>query len=94
MGRDCASESVPIALAEGRPEDDLRAKASAEIDVAAVTVEGSPQTGPERPRAPSGGCELPSALRRGDGGDEGVQGLRPPAKIGRVILATPAAAAE
>ena len=46
MGRDCASERVPIALAEGRPEDP-RAKASAEIDVAAVTVEGSPQTGPK-----------------------------------------------
>jgi hypothetical protein len=30
MGRDCASERVPIALAEGRPEDP-RAKASAEI---------------------------------------------------------------
>jgi len=29
MGRDCASELVPIALAEGRPEP--RAKASAEI---------------------------------------------------------------
>ena len=42
MGRDCASERVPIALAEGRPEDP-RAKASAEIDVAAVTVEGSRQ---------------------------------------------------
>ena len=39
MGRDCASESVPIALAEGRPEDP-RVKASAEIDVTAV--EGSP----------------------------------------------------
>jgi|SRR5271165_2232969 len=50
MGRDCASERVPIALAEGRPENP-RAKASAEIDVAAATVEGSPQTGPERPRA-------------------------------------------
>jgi hypothetical protein len=34
MGRDCASERIPIALAEGRPEDP-RAKASAEIDVAA-----------------------------------------------------------
>ena len=33
MGRDCASEIGPIVLAEGRPED-LRAKASAEIDVA------------------------------------------------------------
>src|SRR5271166_4127075 len=50
MGRDCASELVPIALAEGRPEDP-RAKASAEIDVAAVTVEGSPHRGPEPPRA-------------------------------------------
>jgi hypothetical protein len=30
MGRDCASELVPVALAEGRPEDP-RAKASAEI---------------------------------------------------------------
>jgi hypothetical protein len=42
MGRDCASERVPIALAEGRPEDP-RATASAEIDIAAITVEGSPQ---------------------------------------------------
>jgi hypothetical protein len=42
MGRDCPSERVPIALAEGRSEGP-RAKASAEIDVAAVTVEGSPQ---------------------------------------------------
>ena len=42
MGRDCASERVPIALAQRRPEDP-REKASAEIDVAAVTVEGSPQ---------------------------------------------------
>ena len=68
MGRDCASERVPIALAEGRPED-TRAKASAEVDVAAVTVEGSPQTGPERPRAPhQAACEPPSAL---SGGDEG-----------------------
>ena len=47
MGRDCGSEHVPISLAEGQPEDP-RAKASAEIDVAAVTVEGSPQTGAER----------------------------------------------
>ena len=51
MGRDCASERVAIALAEGRPEDS-RTKASAEIEVAAVTVEGSPQTGTERPRSP------------------------------------------
>ena len=28
----------------GRPEDDLRAKVTAEIDAAAVTGEGSPQT--------------------------------------------------
>ena len=38
---------VPIALAESRPEDP-REKASAEIGVAAVIVEGSPQN---RPRA-------------------------------------------
>ena len=42
----CASELVPIALAEGRPEDPC-AKASAEIDIAVITVEGSPQTGPK-----------------------------------------------
>ena len=47
-----------------------RAKASAEVDVAAVTVEGSPQIGPERPRAPhQAACEPPSALS--SGGDEG-----------------------
>ena len=36
MGRDCASERVPIALAVGWPEHPC-AKASAEIDVAAVS---------------------------------------------------------
>ena len=36
MGRDCASERVPIALAEGRPEDPRAKASSAEIDVAAV----------------------------------------------------------
>ena len=64
MGRDCASERVPIALAEGRPEDP-RAKASTEIDVAAVTVEGSPQTGPERPAHPIRRLVAPSALKAG-----------------------------
>jgi hypothetical protein len=39
MGRDCASQRVPIAVAEGRPEDP-RAKASAAIDVAANPNEG------------------------------------------------------
>ena len=40
MGRDCASERGQ-SLAEA--DEDPRAKASAEIDVAAVTVEESPQ---------------------------------------------------
>jgi hypothetical protein len=65
MGRDCATERVPIALAEGRPEE-LRAKASAEIDIAVVTVEESPQAGLERPRAPhQAACEPPSTLSGG-----------------------------
>ena len=79
-----------------RPTRGTPAKASAEIDVAAVTVEGNPQTGSERPRAPhQAACEPPSAL---SGGDEGVEASGasggPPAKIGRVILAPPAAVAK
>ena len=62
------AERVPIALAEGRPEDP-RAKASAEVDVAGVTVEGSPQIGPERPRAPHQAAL--SRLPPLSGGDEG-----------------------
>jgi hypothetical protein len=62
-----------------RPTRGPRAKASAEIDVAAVTVEASPQTEPERPRAPhQAACEPPSAL---SGGDEGVEGPGPPAGL-------------
>jgi hypothetical protein len=57
MGRDCASERVPIALAEGRPEDP-RAKASAEIDVAAG--KNARRQGSARSR---------QGLRRRDGGD-------------------------
>jgi hypothetical protein len=60
-----------------RPTRGPRAKASAEIDVAAVTVEASPQTEPERPRAPHhAACEPPSALSGGDEGVEGVRGLQ------------------
>jgi hypothetical protein len=40
MGRDCAPERVPIALAEGRPEDP-RAKALAEIDLRSRRVSRS-----------------------------------------------------
>ena len=42
MGRDCASETVPITLAEADQRTTSGRKASAEIDVAAVTVEGIP----------------------------------------------------
>jgi hypothetical protein len=65
MSRDCASERVPIALAEGRPEDP-RARHERRLMLPPLPVEGSPQTGPERPRAPhQAACELPSALSGG-----------------------------
>jgi hypothetical protein len=92
MGRDCASERA-FQSRWPRPTRGPPAKASAEMDVAAVTVEGSPQTGPRAPHQAA--REPPSAL---SGGDEGVEGAGAssglPAKIGRVILAPPAAAAE
>jgi hypothetical protein len=55
------TEGIEDGLAEGRPEDP-RAKASAEIDVAAVTVERSPQTGPERPLRAADKVSLNSAV--------------------------------
>jgi hypothetical protein len=66
----------------GRPED--HGEASAEIDVAAVTVEASPQTESERPlRAPSGGSAFPPSQARDGALRTSRASNGPRAKVGR-----------